>query len=179
MMATTKSKARKSYISDERLAQTLFRHNGNQARAARAVGLTRQAVYERVRQKPLLQAAIVDGREALVDDAEQALRELILERNATAVLFALRTLGKERGYAEKTQHELSGAGGKPIQLEIATLRAALLHEDDYLEYQRRRASESDRDSGLVRADSESGALAAESASAAARPQADRPGGATD
>lgn len=66
---------------------------------------------------PTVAEAIREEREAMVDLAELALHKKIREGEGWAVQFTLKTLGKDRGYTERT--ELTGKDGGPIAIDDA------------------------------------------------------------
>lgn len=80
--------------------------------AAKTLGITRQALYNRINKSTALQELIADEREAMTDTAELALHRAIVGGEAWAVCFYLKTQGKSRGYVER--QELTGANGGPI-----------------------------------------------------------------
>jgi len=59
------------------------------------------------RRYPTVKARLQAEREELVDYAESGLRAALLGREAWAIAFTLKTLGKSKGYVERT--EVSGA----------------------------------------------------------------------
>lgn len=84
---------------------------GNVTAAASALGASRSTIYNQINASPTLKQALVDYRESLVDIAESALRKGVLEGNMTAIIFTLKTVGKDRGYVERSQYEHSKPGG--------------------------------------------------------------------
>jgi hypothetical protein len=91
--------------------------NGNMAAVARAFGCTRGAVWDFCRRRPTLQQVAQDVRESLKDHAESALYKAVLEGEAWAVCFYLKTQARDRGYGERM--ELAGdkdAPHTPIQI---------------------------------------------------------------
>lgn len=163
-------------ISDKQLETALRNAKGRISAAAHALGCSRQTIYLHVKKSPRLEALLQEITEdfecELLDAAESALLLSITNSEPWAIKYALDKKGKQRGYAETTQHEHSGAQGKPIQVELANLRAALLHDGNYLEYQRARACDADADPRDFRADGEPGTLADESPSASLGSQTD-------
>ncbi len=69
--------------------------------AARKLGITRQGIEKRIKANARLQQAVTEARGDLVDTAEAALFVALTNREAWAVQFTLRTLGRTRGYGEK------------------------------------------------------------------------------
>ena len=86
---------------------------GNVMAAARALGVSRSTLYRKISESAALQEVLTDAREELVDIAESALRKEVLNGNITAIIFTLKTQGKERGYVER--QELTGRDGEQLQ----------------------------------------------------------------
>jgi hypothetical protein len=57
-------------------------------------------------------------REDFIDFAENKLMERISEGDTTSIIFALKCLGKDRGYVERAALEVSGANGGALKAEI-------------------------------------------------------------
>jgi len=90
--------------------------SGNAAAVARAFGVSRQAVAKFIKSHPSLQTVAEDARETMLDGAESSLYRAVLNGEAWAVCFILKTIGKQRGYVE---HE------KPRPKSIDDLQAEL------------------------------------------------------
>lgn len=76
---------------------------GNLSAIARKHEVSRQAVQNAVNRKTNLRRVLHDAREGLLDEVEIALYDAATDGAAWAVLFVLRTLGRERGYVERPQ----------------------------------------------------------------------------
>lgn len=76
--------------------------------AARKLGCDPKTVYNYAKRYASVQEAINEHRGHFVDTCELALRRAVLAGDAWAVCFALKTLGKDRGYIEKQQVEHEG-----------------------------------------------------------------------
>ncbi len=87
---------------------------GNLAAVGRAFAVTRQAVYQFVRDKPDLMAVCMECRETVKDDVESSLYDAALAGDPWAVQFYLKTQARDRGYTDTHSHEHSGPGGTPI-----------------------------------------------------------------
>lgn len=76
---------------------------------AKRLGCDRSTVYRHVARHATVRRAIEDERETTIDLGEAALRAMILDpthrNHAAAVIFALKTLGKARGYVERGEVE--------------------------------------------------------------------------
>lgn len=89
---------------------------GNITESCKAVDISRTCYYKWMESDPEFKAQIdnAEPNEVFVDFAETALMKRIKAEDTTAIIFALKTKGKKRGYVERT--ELSGPDGEPITL---------------------------------------------------------------
>lgn len=64
-----------------------------------------------------LEDAVIQGRNARLDFAESKLDQNINNGDTTAIIFLLKTLGKERGYVERQENktDVKVSGIKPIE----------------------------------------------------------------
>lgn len=101
--------------------KALKKKRGIISHAAEAIGTTRQTIYNYINDDPLFKEAYHQIRESAVDHLESKLFEVVdgilvqgkedvylKPPDTAAIIFGLKTLGKSRGYVEKTQTELSG-----------------------------------------------------------------------
>lgn len=65
----------------------------------------RSTVYRHRDRYPSVRRALEDERARILDRAERKLEEAVEAGNLTAIIFTLKTLGKERGYVERVQVE--------------------------------------------------------------------------
>ena len=65
---------------------------------------------------PKVDAALKSKRRDIVDLAESGLRIAVLNKEAWAIAFALKTLGKDDGYTER--QEVTGANGDSIVIRL-------------------------------------------------------------
>lgn len=96
-------------LSVEQIALAIKRKDGNISEAAKALKVTRGALYKRIQDNDELKQIIVDARETLVDDTESEARKQIKKGNTAIIIFTLKTLGKERGYIEQQDVKHSGS----------------------------------------------------------------------
>lgn len=118
---TTTKQAQRPRLTSEQIAAALKAANGNVSEAARQLGSCRDTIYQHMQADPALMTILTDAREALVDSAESALSKLISEGNVAAVIFALKTQGKKRGWVER--QEITGADGDALKIEIVEVYA--------------------------------------------------------
>lgn len=81
--------------------------------AARALKCSPRTVRRYINKYPTIKEVVSDERENMIDAAEAALFQEIEGGNMTAIIFTLKTVGKDRGYVERV--EQSGPGGAPIE----------------------------------------------------------------
>lgn len=109
------------------VAADLASLNGNLAAVAKKHGVTRQAVQNLCRKNATLRDIRRDTREGMIDNAESSLYRAVLDGQAWAVCFFLKTQAKDRGYIERV------ADLPPLEVLLeslppdvaATVRAAL------------------------------------------------------
>lgn len=90
--------------------------DGNVLATAAALGVSRSTINRRINESPVLQEVLHDARDGMVDIAESALKREVLAGNITAIIFTLKTLGKQRGYVER--QEVTGAEGDALNIII-------------------------------------------------------------
>lgn len=88
---------------------------GNITQAAYSLGVTRGALYKRMKAMPEIWDVVTHERESIADLAESTLRQNIEKGDVASTIFALKTLGKSRGYVER--QEVTGADGGSIKIE--------------------------------------------------------------
>jgi hypothetical protein len=98
----------------EQVEAALHAANGNFLSAALALRCSYSTIYRWTKKDPRLQEIRAIYEDELVDLAEMGIRERILARDTTAMIFTLKTKGKHRGWAERIEH--TGANGEPIKV---------------------------------------------------------------
>jgi hypothetical protein len=83
---------------------------------AKRLGCQRTYVYKLAEKFASVKQAIEEEREGVKDFAEGKLLEQINVGNITAIIFYLKTQGKDRGYIER--QELSGIDGNAITIKV-------------------------------------------------------------
>lgn len=95
-------KKRFDAMKDEDIAIALMATQGLQYKAALKLKCSAGTLCERIAESPYLQAVRLEALQLRIDEAEQGLFELVDQRDLTAILFTLKTIGKSRGYAQDT-----------------------------------------------------------------------------
>lgn len=84
--------------------------------AAKQLGCSHTTVYNYIKKHPTVKTEFEYQRGELLDLAEQKLKEAIRKGSPWALQFALRLLGKDRGYSERQEVALQASGGINIYL---------------------------------------------------------------
>lgn len=86
--------------SNALILKRIDEHGGIIKTIAESFGVSRQAMYNWINKNPKLKEAHLNSREIFIDTAEEGLFELVKAKNERAVVYALSTLGKRRGYTQ-------------------------------------------------------------------------------
>jgi hypothetical protein len=98
--------------------EKLREYRGNCAAVGRAFDVTRSAVAHYIERHPSLHCVLRECREVMKDHAESALHRAIIDGEPWAICFFLKCQGKDRGYTERTEHDLRGEVRQEIVVEI-------------------------------------------------------------
>lgn len=118
-------------IPVELLADKLIETNGNIARTADYFHLRYTDLARLCDRKPTLRNALVGERERLIDAAEEKLREKVNSGNLRAVMFTLKTVGKNRGYYERrdtTEDTSPEMGEVKMKMDLTKLSGSQLRQ---------------------------------------------------
>lgn len=85
-------------ISSQLIIEALTKTRGNIARAADKIGITRSTLHSRINREPELKEHVDSFRERFLDDTEDVFQNKVLSGDTVSMLFALKTLGRKRGY---------------------------------------------------------------------------------
>lgn len=113
--------ANREKLTREQVIEALENVNGMVYLAAESLGVTARTVYNYAARYVSVQEAIDQSRGKVLDMAEQALYSAILKSEHWAVTFALRTIGKDRGYTERTEQEITGKEGGPVEIDVTEI----------------------------------------------------------
>ena len=84
---------------------------GNLSTAAKSLSVDRATLYKWIEQEGL-EEAVIEGRNTRIDFVESKLDQKINSVDTTAIIFFLKTQGKNRGYVER--QEITGKDGQKI-----------------------------------------------------------------
>ena len=98
-------------LNNKDIIDALRKTNGNLTLTGQLLGCTREAIRLRVNRFPEIKQVLDESRESVIDVAEGALQRAVLNGEAWAIALTLKTIGKRRGYVEKTEQEITGLMG--------------------------------------------------------------------
>jgi len=96
-------KLTKGRLTKKKVEEALRASHGVLAVAARALGVTRQGLYDAI-QRHGLEGFLREVRGEFLDEVESRLIQAALAGKPWAVMFVLKTIGKDRGYTERVEH---------------------------------------------------------------------------
>lgn len=97
-----------------KLLEYLRETSGIVAYACEKAGISRVTYYNWYKEDPEFALKADDIQELQIDFAEASLLKKIKNEDTTAIIFYLKTKGKDRGYSER--REITGVDGKAIQI---------------------------------------------------------------
>ena len=106
----------KQRFTPKQVADTLIETRGMVFLAAKKLGCSDDTIYNYAKRYKAVGDALRQQRGQFVDMAELKLWNAVNEGEAWAVQFALRTLGKERGYVER--QEVTGKDGNEMIIKV-------------------------------------------------------------
>ena len=106
----------------EQVAEAVKKSYGIINGAAVALGCSRQTVENYIRKYKAVKDAYSEANEITLDFVETEFLKKIKSGDTTAMIFYLKTKGRQRGYIER--HELTGVDGGSIKVD-ATIKSAI------------------------------------------------------
>lgn len=104
----------KNLINEKDRFIKIYNQKGcNIRKTCKALNIDRGTYYNWIEKDKEFGVKCKEQKEALIDDTEDKLMEEINKNNIVAIIFYLKTQGKDRGYVER--QELSHEGINPIQ----------------------------------------------------------------
>ena len=99
-------------LTAEQVISKIHDLHGNVSSVAKFFKLSRQTMHKYINDHPTVKAALEESRERMIDNVESKLYSQALAGNTTAMIFFLKTQGKQRGYVER--QEITGKDGNSI-----------------------------------------------------------------
>jgi hypothetical protein len=104
-----------------KMLKALEKHLGNVSMACADAGVGRTTHYEWMQDDLTYAAAVKELKNVVIDFYEQALHDRINQGSDTAIIFALKTQGKERGWQEKSELKVEHSYTNLSDEEIAAM----------------------------------------------------------
>ena len=114
--------ANKNKYTYEQVKDAIKKAGGFISMACKSLGCTRKTIYNYLDKYPELKDVVNDIREHYLDIAEASLIQKVKDGNTTELLFYLKTQGKNRGYVEKQQLDLSSGDNQINKVEIEIVK---------------------------------------------------------
>lgn len=109
------------------LVQAMEKSLGVVTTACKSVGCDRSTFYEYYKKDEDFKSRIDELKNLTLDFAESQLHKKMQKGDTTAIIFFLKTKGRERGYIEKIEH-----AGK-FQTEVTNKQITIQHNDQSID----------------------------------------------
>src|SRR5262245_38218373 len=106
-------RGRPQLYTDEDIVAALRSSHGLVYLAAKRLGCRPATIYDRAKVSPPVAECIADQRGELIDVAEQKLFAAVRRGQPWAIGMVLKTLGRDRGYVERTESRIGGDKDAP------------------------------------------------------------------
>lgn len=104
-------------ITAEQVVAAIHGSKGFVTVVGKRLGCSARHVYNLLDKYATARDALADERESMRDFAEGMLYKRIEEGDTTAIIFYLKTQGKDRGYVERQEHSGPDGGAVTIRIE--------------------------------------------------------------
>lgn len=88
-------------LTNDEIKEALTKCAGNVLLASKMLGVSKTWLYKKINSTQILLDHLKALRYEIVDEAEIALRERIRNGDTTAIIYTLKTMGKDRGWGQK------------------------------------------------------------------------------
>jgi hypothetical protein len=85
-------------IDSSLIVEAIRKARGNISRAADKIGMSRQHLHSRINAETELKDIVEECRERFLDETEDVFQAKVLSGDTVSMLFALKTIGRKRGY---------------------------------------------------------------------------------
>lgn len=116
------------HFTPEQVIEALKQSQGLVYLAAKQLGCSAQTIYNYGKRYAKVREALQEAKGERVDRAELALWSQINNGNIAAIIFYLKTQGKDRGYVER--QEMSGPDGGAIPVATKIIEVTKNYQAD-------------------------------------------------
>lgn len=117
-------------ITNEKIIQVYEKKGCNVSATCNALGISRNALYVWRRKDKKLDEMMKDAEESIIDFAESKLIESINDGNMTAIIFFLKTKGRNRGYVERQEVDQINPIVPNFKIEVIDKREDVIKVDE-------------------------------------------------
>ena len=101
-------KQQKQHLKKEQFLTELESTMGIVSQASKRCGIDRTTPYRWCREDETFRDSVDEIQNVVLDFAESKLYELVDEKHPTAIIFLLKTKGRNRGYIERHEMDIDG-----------------------------------------------------------------------
>ena len=116
---------KKEAFSATQMIAALKKTKGMVYLAADSLGCHPKTVYNYITRYPSVKEVFEDESGRVLDVGEMKLYEHVLNGEAWAVCFLLKTKGKHRGYVERTEQTGKDGGAMEVEVAVKTARSVI------------------------------------------------------
>lgn len=109
---------RTTMLKKENFLNNLKANGFNISKACKETQIARRTYYDWLESDEEFKSAIEETQEQLIDEAEQALKDKIVDGDTTSIIFFLKTKGKQRGYVERQEVKSEHSGSMKVIHEV-------------------------------------------------------------
>lgn len=99
----------------------LSAHRGVVTNAAKSARISRPTYYAWLDKDPMFRRLVDEIKEETIDFVEDKMFNLIEKESEGMIKYYLSRIAKDRGYIETSKKEITGAEGKPIEIDYLDL----------------------------------------------------------
>ena len=108
---------RTTILKKENFLNNLKANGFNISKACEETQIARRTYYDWLESDEEFKSSVEDAQEKLIDDAERALQDKIIDGDTTSIIFFLKTKGKQRGYVERQEVKADVDANVSIKVE--------------------------------------------------------------
>ena len=127
-VSTNLRKALPSTVPKELIIESLLVNDGNVQIVAQDLGLMYLPLLQFIEKDYRLRDLVLASRTSLIDEAETVLRNNVRAGNLKASMFVLKTIGRERGYADMMEVKIPDADDASKSVDLDKLSVAQLRD---------------------------------------------------
>jgi hypothetical protein len=120
-MSITKNDRIPKDVTNEQILEAILKCHGNLAETARSLGIRRMGLTRRIDKNEKLRVALAQARDEFIDLCEASLYDCVVKGSIPSIMFALKTIGKARGWGETTDINLNTKKVEEEEIDLSVL----------------------------------------------------------